>query len=80
MGAIFEVYAYAILIGVIAIASAASYILKLIGIGDHGFVAGAIGFVLGAIIVLISPTGYIASFIVAGVASIVSNIILTQIW
>jgi hypothetical protein len=80
MGELFEMYAYAVIIGVIAIASAVTYLAKLIGFGDHAFVSPLIGSVLGIVVALLFPTAYIAAFVVAGVVSLLSNIILSKVW
>ena len=80
MGAIFEAYAYAVILGIIAISSAIIYIFRVFGIGDHYFVSPLIGVVIGVVIVLISPMAYIAAFIVSGIATIASSFFLERVW
>ena len=80
MEAIFEAYAYAVVVGTLAVSCAVIYILKVLNIGDHYVISPLIGSALGIIILLVSPMAYIAAFIVSGVVTLASSLILHHFW
>ena len=80
MKELLETYAYLIIIAIIILAGSTSKILDAIGILDHPVVSAIIGVVLGLITIFIFPTAVIAACIVTIIATVLSNLILTQIW
>jgi hypothetical protein len=68
-----------ILVSILIIDGAIAKIMDYIGIGEHPFLSTIIGSALGFVVLWLSPTAGIAAIIVAGVATIASNLVLTHV-
>ncbi|MBQ6274425.1 MAG: hypothetical protein IJK63_09405 [Oscillospiraceae bacterium] len=75
-----ESLAYVLILGVIAAAWLASFLLdKLFGVGFHPLLSTVIGSVVGIVILLVKPTLGVVAMIAAAVVAIVSSIVQDKI-
>jgi hypothetical protein len=70
---------YIILVAIVMIDGAIAKLMRFIGIGEHPYLSTIIGSAIGFVVIWISPTAGIAAMIVAGVATIGSNLLLTHV-
>jgi hypothetical protein len=76
---LFHDIAYISLFAVVLLSFAVAYIMNFIGIGEHPLLAAIAGSAIGILFLFIFPTAIVAAGIVAGIATIGSNLVLSRL-